>query len=237
MKWGQITETGLVRPNNEDNLLICPDIGLFVVADGMGGHRAGEVASKQALTYLEKQLRLALSYSNDLAEKLKETITKVNQYIYEMSCQDNSLQGMGTTITACLIKDDLAMVAHVGDSRAYLIRDNTIKQVTDDHSLVGELVKNGSISEELAQVHPRRNVLTQAIGVSPNVDADIYQVPLQARDQLMLCTDGLTNHLTRSDILKTVATTQDPQRAVKQLADAALSQGGTDNITIILIEI
>jgi protein phosphatase len=236
MKWGQITEIGLVRTNNEDNLLICPDLGLFVVADGMGGHLAGEVASQQALIYFEKQLRLALAHTNDIIDTLKQVVTAVNQHIYDMSCREEGLQGMGTTITGCLIQNGQAYVVHVGDSRAYLVRENNISQVTNDHSLVGELVKSGSITEELAQVHPRRNVLTQAIGVSLTVEVDVYSVLLQPEDRIILCSDGLTNHLTRSDILQNI-TGLEPQQAVRKLTDAALSQGGSDNITVILIEI
>lgn len=235
MRWGQITEVGLVRPNNEDSLLICPDIGLFVVADGMGGHRAGEVASRKALAIFEQQLRARLAENTDIKQAMLQGVDEVNRQIYQISLQDSALQGMGTTITACLVQEHRALVAHVGDSRAYLIRNKEVSQITNDHSLVGELVKSGSITEELAQVHPRRNVLTQAVGVTNTVDIDLYTVPLLKDDQILLCTDGLTNHVKRDEIFNIIENIVDPQQAVKKLANTALEQGGTDNITIILI--
>ncbi|WP_031516182.1 Stp1/IreP family PP2C-type Ser/Thr phosphatase [Desulfofalx alkaliphila] len=237
MRWSQITEVGLVRSENEDSLLVCPDIGLFVVADGMGGHQAGEVASRQALVYLERYLRRELPNTADVGKLVVEAMEQANRHVYEMACNDANLQGMGTTVTACLLSGDTVYVAHVGDSRAYLLRGNTIKQVTDDHSLVGELVKNGSITEDLAQVHPRRNVLTQAVGAMTNVEVDLYKLVLYKGDRLLLCTDGLTNHLVGKEIHAIVSSVDTPDEAVKKLANAALEQGGTDNVSIILIEI
>lgn len=237
MRWSQITEVGLVRPGNEDSLLACPEIGLFAVADGMGGHRAGEVASGQALMYIEQHIRREISRADDMARLMKDAIEQSNLTVYHMAGQNAALQGMGTTVTACLIQSNEVIVAHVGDSRAYLLRDNDIFQVTNDHSLVGELIKNGSITEDLAQVHPKRNILTQAVGVLPQVDVDLYCLPLFKGDRLLLCTDGLTNHLTGTDIQKFVYTADTPDKAVKDLADYALNQGGTDNVSVILIEV
>ena len=251
MRWSQITEVGLVRADNEDSLLICSDIGLFVVADGMGGHQAGEVASREALKYLEKQVRLILAQTNKWEQVMLDAMQKTNEHIYAMANQEIKWRGMGTTVTACLLQDPESkksglnhsqgsgevLVAHVGDSRAYVIRDDTIIQVTNDHSLVGELVKNGSITEELAHIHPKRNVLTQAIGVFPSVDVDLYKVPLYPGDRLLLCTDGLTNHLQRGEINKIVYSVKTPDEAVKKLANSALEQGGTDNVSVILIEV
>lgn len=237
MKWGQITEVGLVRQNNEDSLLICPDIGLFTVADGMGGHRAGEVASHKALVIFEQELRKHLAENMDIKEALVQGVREVNKQIYQLSLQKPELKGMGTTVTACLLQNRQAFLVHVGDSRAYLLRDNEVTQITNDHSLVGELVKSGSITEELAQVHPRRNVLTQAVGVTDTVEIDLHTVSLMKGDQILLCTDGLTNHVKREEISEIIKDIPDPQQAVHELANRALAQGGTDNITIILINI
>ncbi|MBM7855746.1 protein phosphatase [Desulfohalotomaculum tongense] len=237
MRWSQITEVGLVRPDNEDNLLICADIGLFVVADGMGGHQAGEVASREALLCLEEQVRKMLPEAGDRGQMMIQAMHRANKHVYDLASKNAGLHGMGTTVTACLLGDKEVLVAHVGDSRAYLLRDNKITQVTDDHSLVGELVKNGSITEELAQIHPKRNILTQAVGVLPSIDVDLYRIPLHKDDKLLLCTDGLTNHLKGSEINEIVNNSRDLNDAVKKLANAALEQGGTDNVSIILIEI
>ncbi|MBO8136584.1 MAG: Stp1/IreP family PP2C-type Ser/Thr phosphatase [Desulfotomaculum sp.] len=237
MQWSLITEIGLVRKDNEDNILACPDIGLFVVADGMGGHQAGEVASHEALLCLEKEIRRMLPHSNNLGEMMVKAMHRANKHVYDLAKQDSALSGMGTTVTACMIVNQEVIVAHVGDSRAYLLRDNNIMQVTNDHSLVGELIKNGSITEELAQIHPKRNVLTQAVGVSPTLNVDLYKIALQDNDRLLLCTDGLTNHLKKNEIYQIVNESRNLDEAVKSLANAALEQGGTDNVSIILIEL
>ncbi|MTI79808.1 MAG: Stp1/IreP family PP2C-type Ser/Thr phosphatase [Firmicutes bacterium] len=237
MQWSQITEVGLVRPENEDNLLVCEDIGLFVVADGMGGHRAGEVASREALLALEKELRQMINREVQIDQAMVDAMKNANKHVYKMASKDADLNGMGTTVTACLVQEKEVLMAHVGDSRTYLMRDNQIIQVTDDHSLVGELIKNGTITEELAQIHPQRNVLTQAVGVSSDIDVDIYKVPLYKGDKLLLCTDGLTNHVKGIEIFSIVNSADNVAAAVKELANAALDQGGTDNVSIILIEI
>lgn len=237
MKWSQITEVGLVRPGNEDSLLISPDLGFFMLADGMGGHNAGEVASQQALKYLEQKVRMLLPKADDVGKMLVEALQETNAFLYQMACQDSELEGMGTTVTACLVQNNEALIVHVGDSRAYLLKGDSITQITQDHSLVGELVKNGDISEELAQVHPRRNVLTQAVGVFPEVSADLYRLQLQRGDLILLCTDGLTNHLNRLQIQNIVSDASSLEQAVRNLTAAALEQGGTDNISIILIEV
>lgn len=235
MRWGQITEVGLVRPNNEDSFLICPETSLFVVADGMGGHQAGEVASSKALAIFEQELTKHLDANIAGKQAMLQALNHVNKQIYQMSLQDKLLRGMGTTITACLLQQHEALLAHVGDSRAYLLRDGTASQITNDHSLVGELVKSGSITEEIAQVHPRRNVLTQAVGVTETIKIDFYHVPILKGDQILLCTDGLSNHVKRKEITSIIENITDPQQAVRRLADAALEKGGTDNITLILI--
>lgn len=242
MKWSQITEVGLVRANNEDSLLICSDLGLFMIADGMGGHQAGEVASREALLYLEKQVRLLLAQITGWEQIMLAAMQNTNQYIYNLANQKVKWYGMGTTVTVCWLQKydnryGEVLLAHVGDSRAYLIRAATITQITEDHSLVGELIKNGSITVESSRDHPRQNVLTQAIGVLPGVDVALYQVSLDAGDKILLCTDGLTKHLPNRAINKIVHSTITPDEAVKKLANAALEQGGTDNVSVILIEV
>ncbi len=238
MRWSQISEVGLVRSGNEDSVLVAPDIKFFMLADGMGGHQAGEIASQQALQYLERKVRQMLPKSTgNVSQMLVEALEETNAYIYELAGKDTRLKGMGTTVTACLLQQNEALVVHVGDSRAYLLRDNQITQITQDHSLVGELVKSGDISEELARVHPHRNILTQAVGVSLKINVDLYHVPLQKKDRILLCTDGLTAHLYKNEIKEIVTAAPSLEQAVRALTDAALEQGGTDNLSIILIEV
>ncbi|RYD04590.1 hypothetical protein N752_14550 [Desulforamulus aquiferis] len=163
MKWSQITDVGRVRSSNEDSVCVCPEIGLYGVADGMGGHKAGEIASSTALKYLEDNLPIYLKESPDKAEALLRSFEEANLRVFRMSTEFADFRGMGTTVTVGLLVDDELLIAHIGDSRAYLIRQNQIAQITDDHSLVAEMLRGGGITEEQAQHHPQRNVLTRAM--------------------------------------------------------------------------
>ncbi|MCD5405905.1 MAG: Stp1/IreP family PP2C-type Ser/Thr phosphatase [Desulfotomaculum sp.] len=248
MKFAQITETGIVRENNEDSLLVCPDIGLFAVADGMGGHRAGDVASREALKYLEKQVRLLIERKDELRNILSEAMHRTNQFIYNMAKSEPKWHGMGTTITTCFIPEALktskrsqdnassVFIAHVGDSRAYLIMDNGIVQITSDHSLIEEMLRDGIITEDIARVHPARNVLTKAIGILETVNVDLYEVLVFRGNKILLCTDGLTGHVQCSEINEIVLEFRNIDDAAKKLVEIALKRGGTDNISVILIE-
>lgn len=236
MRWAQVTDTGLSRKINEDNLLVSPEIGLLAVADGMGGHRGGEVASGLALKTLKRELDRRLKKGESPEKALLDAVRRANFSVYERSGENKELKGMGTTITACLKRADDLLTAHVGDSRAYLLRRDSIRQLTQDHSLVQEMLRNGGISEEQAWQHPQRNVLTRALGTGQAVDVDIYRNKLIADDRLLLCTDGLTRYLRQEDLLYVVNSAPDIDRAVRALLGKALQYGGADNITIILAQ-
>jgi len=236
MRWAQITDTGLSRRVNEDSLLVSPDIGLLAVADGMGGHRGGEVASGLALKTLEQELARLLKKGESPEKALLDSVRLANVSIFELSGQNKELKGMGTTITACLRRKGDLITAHVGDSRAYLFRNGGIRQLTQDHSLVQELLKSGGISEEQALQHPQRNVLTRALGTEQSVEVDLYRYRIIANDLLLLCTDGLTRYLRQEDLLDVVNSSLDIDNAVHVLLSKALQSGGADNITIILAQ-
>jgi len=237
MKWSQATETGYVRPSNEDSLCVCPELGLFAVADGMGGHRAGEVASRKALEELERYLRSRLQTAGDAASLLVQGVQEANRLVHQLSVHQPDCQGMGTTLSAALVQEPLLHLAHVGDSRGYLLREGKIVQLTEDHSLVQELVKSGGLTAEQAREHPRRNVLTRALGIAPRVAVDCLTVTLSPGDRVLLCTDGLTGHLRTEEIAALIYRHDEPERAVRELIRAALDRGGSDNITIILLAV
>ncbi len=236
MRWAQVTDTGLVRNLNEDSLCISPGIGLFAVADGMGGHLAGEVASTAALQMLEHELVKLHGKGGKPGDVLVGAVKEVNKSIFDMSRKNPAWVGMGTTITACLKSGDELYIAQVGDSRAYLLRGNEIVQLTEDHSLVQQLVKNGGITKEQAIAHPRRNVLTRALGTGPVLEVDRYSVKIYPGDMILLCTDGLTGYLRQEEINAAVRNAPSLDTAVLTLLDQALQRGGADNITAVLVE-
>ncbi|HBC92965.1 MAG TPA: Stp1/IreP family PP2C-type Ser/Thr phosphatase [Pelotomaculum sp.] len=236
MRWAQLTDRGLVRSLNEDSLCVSPEIGLFAVADGMGGHLAGEVASATALQMLEQDLSKRLQNGEFPQHALVNAVQGANRKIFELAGSNQQWAGMGTTLTACLKREEVIYIAQVGDSRAYLLRESRIVQLTEDHSLVRELVKNGELTEEQALQHPQRNVLTRALGTAPSLTVDLYLHKVGPGDLLLLCTDGLTGYLRPEEILFTVRTSPDLDTAVRVLVDKALGAGGKDNITVILLE-
>lgn len=237
MKWAYITDTGLVRALNEDSLCLAPETGFFAVADGMGGHRAGEVASRMALQILKQELDRRLSRGERPEAALVDAIKGANSSIYEMSAQNLQWAGMGTTITACLKLDGEVLIGQVGDSRAYLLQRNGIAKLTEDHSLVQEMVINGGITEEQAFVHPQRNVLTRALGIGPSLEVDLYRVKVKPGELLLLCTDGLTGYLRQDELFHIISAAPDLDTAVGMLLKKAIQSGGADNITIILVEL
>lgn len=226
---GGATDQGQVREANEDGYVVDRRLHLFAVADGMGGHRAGEVASATAL----EALRAAVASGTGIGD----AITSANSAVHGKASDDAELQGMGTTLTAIVPDGNGVLVGHVGDSRAYLLRDGELRQLTTDHSLVEELVREGRLTEEQAAVHPQRSIITRALGVDSNVEVDVYPVALQAGDRLMLCSDGLTTMLRPDAIAALLRREPDPTRAANLLVDAANAAGGEDNITTIVIDI
>lgn len=237
MKISSATSVGKVRPVNEDAFFVSPpdDSGslLAIVADGMGGHNAGEVASSEAINVIKD---VVLDNEHNAKEMLTQAINSANSTIYNMSLDKKSLFGMGTTITACLIEKDKVTAAQVGDSRLYLIRDGMIIQITKDHSLVEMLIENGSITKEDAKHHPQKNVITRAIGTDKEVSADIYEFSICEGDIILLCSDGLVNMVEDEKILSVITRTKSFEETADKLVAEAENAGGSDNITVILIK-
>lgn len=235
MHVNSLTNIGLVRKANEDNLLTDKKRGLFVVADGMGGHEAGELASGIAIKTLDNFLSSEIITTNK-GNSLYQAIQKANELIYHESQINSSCAGMGTTVTATLFIDDKLYVGHIGDSRVYLIRDKSIKLLTRDHSLVGELLRKGELTESEAYRHPHRNILTRALGTEPKVEIDIFEYEIRPGDLFLLCTDGLYNLVKDDEILSEISKNgTDLKKSVNQLVTIALNRGGVDNITVVLV--
>jgi serine/threonine protein phosphatase PrpC len=226
------SDTGRKRRRNEDSYVIAPP--LFAVADGMGGAQAGEIASKLAAAALEDTDPGSLSGE----DRVTSLIQEANRRVYERSNEDPNASGMGTTITVALVEDSGVTIGHVGDSRAYRYRDGSIEQITEDHSLVNELMKSGKLSPEEAETHPQRSVITRALGTDPDVDVDHFTVEAHAGDVFLLCSDGLTTMVDDVDILGVLERYHDDlDRATKSLVSAANRGGGEDNITVIAFAI
>ena len=240
------TDPGRKRGNNEDAYLIRDELGLYVVADGVGGSEGGEVASRVAVETMSAAMQdmiqrtevdaLHSDPSNGIfqSEKLRAAVTLANQKIRQAQEKSQELVGMATTMTVLLLQDERAYLAHVGDSRAYLLRSGDIKQLTADHSLVAEHVRAGLLTAERARLSPYRHVITRALGIDGDVEPDVYQHDLKKNDRFLLCTDGLTEMVddqTIGRILEQAA----PEDAVRQLLDVANNAGGVDNITAIVV--
>jgi serine/threonine protein phosphatase PrpC len=226
---GARSDVGRGRPENEDSVLVDRDHHLYAVADGMGGHRGGEVASATAI----ETLRAAYGGGQRLAEAMESA----NAAVFAKAADDVALRGMGTTLTAVALEDGhTALLGHVGDSRAYLMRNGTVTQVTDDHSLVEQLVREGRLSPEEAHHHPQRAIITRALGVDPEVEVDTYRLDLKPGDRILICSDGLTNMLSDDIIATTLRRHADPQQAADILVDMANQAGGDDNITVVVLD-
>ena len=229
------SDVGLRRRINEDRYALAPDLGLYLVADGMGGHTAGQVASELAADAALQALRALEDASASLAEKLRYAVASANRAIYTTARERPELAGMGTTLVCLLAGEGRAALAHVGDSRAYLVRGDRIRQLTDDHSIVGELLRRHQISEDAAREHPHRHVLTRALGVRRAVEPDLAELTPMPGDLFVLCSDGLTNHVEDHEIAKTVNEEEDPQEACERLIDLANGRGGEDNTTLVVV--
>lgn len=230
-----ITDPGKVRTNNEDALLAGEgrDETLFVVADGIGGFEAGEVASSIAVDVLKDV---------EPSRSLEDAIREANRRILAVAKGDERLSGMGTTVVAMRFRgtpeEPVVEISHVGDSRAYLLRDGALKPVTEDHSLVAELVRSGDLTRAQANEHPQKNLITRALGADEEVDVDTLILPIQPHDRLVLCSDGLTDMVPESRMLDLLASFPDnSQRAAHALLSAALDAGGTDNVTIVVVDV
>lgn len=226
------TDIGKVRTHNEDSLIVLElgDMHVLAVADGLGGHAAGEVASKVALIEIENYLRAHLGIENQ-RETMHQAIAKANKEVFSLSKENPEYAGMGTTLVLALVTGNTVLLANIGDSRAYVI-ENGIRQITKDHSLVQELVDNKLITETEAFGHPRKNVITRTLGTEENVLPDFYQET--ASGMLLLCSDGLSDMLTDGEILEVTTSAPDLTAACTSLIDLANAKGGRDNITAIM---
>ncbi len=230
-----LTEIGKVRKENEDSYLSSTDAGVFSVADGMGGYAGGQVASSIAIRVLQQEIPSQPCHAEtNYGELLLHALQKANSMIFEQGKEEKYL-GMGTTVTAAMIRSDRLWIAHIGDSRAYLCREGHTCQLTQDHSLVNELLQQGELTLEEAQNHPRRNVLTRALGVNEQPEIDLMEVPLQNDDLLLLCTDGLYNQLNMEELESILALDESLQFKVEKVVKLALERGGNDNITAVLV--
>jgi PPM family protein phosphatase len=226
------SDTGRKRRRNEDNYFVAPP--LFAVADGMGGAQAGEVASQLAASALEG----GGSDGLEGTKRIDALIQEANRRIFDRASSDPSASGMGTTMTVALVEGMTVAIGHVGDSRAYLVRGEQMEQLTEDHSLVNELLKSGKLSEEEAQIHPQRSVITRAVGTDPDVDVDGFTIEAEEGDVFLICSDGLSDMVEDEEILEVVHQNRDDlDRAVKTLVAAANRVGGEDNITAVAFRI
>ncbi|MEA2477113.1 MAG: family protein phosphatase, partial [Actinomycetota bacterium] len=230
VRYGVATDVGRVREGNEDSYLV--DAPLFVVADGMGGHVAGDVASATAVEVLDER---SSSMRASEPSSLESAIKEANVAIFKKAQSDAALRGMGTTCTLLMIDGSNAQFAHVGDSRAYLFRQGKLSQITEDHTLVNRMVAEGRIDEDEARHHPQRSVITRALGVDSDVQVDLVSLRLEDGDRILLCSDGLTTMLENPDVSQVLSNENDPQAAAENLIHAANAAGGEDNITAIVI--
>ncbi|MDD4601417.1 Protein phosphatase PrpC [bioreactor metagenome] len=228
------SDVGLVRETNEDSYEFLPP-HLFVVADGMGGHAAGEIASNIAVQTLKEYVTQNILPNTDPTAILKQAIIKANSLVYDMALSRSEYTGMGTTLTAVYLTDTQIYWGHVGDSRIYLFRNNELCQMTHDHSLVWELVQNGSITKEEANTHPQRNMLTRAVGTSSDIKIDVGVTAWNHGDIVLLCTDGLTNMVSEQDISTLLNIHPLTNSVDDMLIEQAKRAGGLDNITVILV--
>jgi len=237
-----LTHKGLVRANNEDAFVSMPELGLFAVADGLGGHAAGEIASALATETLESRIAPPLESEDVDVETLKgalvEAVKDANRRIIEKAEQDAKLRGMGTTLTALVLlpKKDIYAIAHVGDSRLYLLRSSKLAQLTLDHTYVQDLVDKDLLTPEEARSHPYRHALTRALGIGSDVEVELASGELKAGDMFLLCTDGLTNEVPDPQIAEIMNVHRaEPELCVQKLVAQALSNGGRDNVTVIAV--
>jgi len=243
-----LTHVGRQRQHNEDAFLVEGDARLFLVADGMGGHAAGEIASRIAVDSINEFIvhtkeddgtwpHAYDEHYKRSTNRLMAAVRMANTRVLEAMRKDARLRGMGTTVVACMADDTTVSVAHVGDSRAYMIRDGQLSRITNDHSWVFEQVQAGMLTEAEAEKHPLRNVITRALGGALQVTPDASEIDAKPGDVFLLCSDGLTGMVPESEILRVVtASSGDLRKACQQLIDAANERGGLDNVTAVLVE-
>lgn len=228
--FGSRTDVGHVREHNEDSLTVVPP--LFAVADGMGGHEAGEVASEIAINTLNE---LAPDHAD--ADALARAVAAANLEVIKAPAKGIGREGMGTTLTAAILEGERLLIAQVGDSRAYLLHQGKLQQLTRDHSLMADMIEAGQLTEEEARVHPNRSVITRAIGSDPHMQPDIYELNVEAGDRILLCSDGICTMLEDRAIEPIMARSGNAQKCADALVDAALEAGGYDNATAVVMDV
>jgi protein phosphatase len=232
------TDVGVIRSGNEDSYLMVPDRGIFVVADGMGGHAAGEVASDMAVHYVARELDSLRGLSDEqVAERMRGAIRTANGAIFQRTLTEHDKRGMGTTVTALTLFESRFLIGQVGDSRAYLLRDNKLSQLTKDHSYVQEQVDAGYLTPEQARTHPYSNVITRCVGANSDVMPDIYVGSVRPRDVFLLASDGLTGMLEDYQLAELLSPERMPEEEVDSLIAEANRHGGLDNITAVIVRI
>lgn len=229
------TDVGLKRKNNEDLFFVDEKQGLFIVADGMGGHAAGEVASRIAVETVFQSLQTS-DWDNP-HEQLKQAIEKANRAVEKAANSNNAWQGMGTTLTVLLLHQQQAFLAHVGDSRAYRFNNQQLEQLSDDHSLSGEQLRQGMISTEEAHSSGFGNILLQAVGISPELDICLKHYPLAVGEHFLLCSDGLSDMLTDTEIAHILQKEKNLNTRCDQFINQAIAAGGKDNVTVVMVQI
>lgn len=241
LKFAAGTDRGLIRELNEDSYRIVEGSAgtpyAFIIADGMGGHNCGEIASNTAADFVcdyVKNHEPGLAPAENCKTLLNGLLKDANTAVYNKSLEIPAATGMGTTLTMAVFLEGTVTVAHVGDSRLYLVRNGQLRQITTDHSYIEELVRNGSLTRAEAERHPRKNLITRAIGCTPELEVDTMSLETEKNDIFILCTDGLTNMLSEDEILRSVLE-DEPEAACRKMIDSANNHGGEDNITVIVI--
>jgi len=244
VKYAAISDKGIIREQNEDFWNIILDMNgnpqAFIVADGMGGHQAGDIASKMAVESISKSISCYLekkNAGNTIEQVLTEAINKANEVIFQYALDNLNGSSIGTTLTAGLLCNGKLTIAHIGDSRFYLIRNETIEKLTRDHSFVGELVEKGILDQEEAKVHPLRNQITRALGYEKEVQIDFYSLDVMPDDIYLFCTDGLTMKLSSDELLSMLREEKDLNIILRNMVALANERGGDDNITAIAVKI
>ena len=228
--FGSRTDIGCLRDHNEDSLVVTPP--LFAVADGMGGHAGGEVASEIAVNVLAER---APAHPDPAA--LGRAVEEANRAIIVAAHEGRGREGMGTTMTAAMLEGERLIIAQVGDSRAYLLHQGKLQQLTRDHSLMADMIEAGQLTPEEARSHPNRSVITRALGSDPHTQPDLYEINVETGDRLLICSDGLSGMVCDNDIESTLARVRDPQRCASQLVNEAIANGGHDNVTVIVADV
>ncbi|MDR3364787.1 MAG: Stp1/IreP family PP2C-type Ser/Thr phosphatase [Clostridiales Family XIII bacterium] len=244
--FGFRTDTGRQREGNEDALLLLPSRGIYAVADGVGGHNSGEVASRKAMAGIENFLAAnPMSGADDLQGKYRENwlkgyflrcLQKVNAEILREAASDPVMDRMATTVVLGFLDMESLYVVNVGDSRAYILRDGELTQLTEDHSYVNKLINAGTLTKSEARMHPQKNIITKALGSAKHTEPDFYRFDLHQGDRVMLCTDGLHGELTDDEIAETLRHKEDLNGICRLLVDAANEKGGHDNITVVCVD-